>query len=522
MPGPRVRFAPSPTGYLHVGGARTALFNWLYARRNGGAFVLRIEDTDIERSSQAMVAGILDGMRWLGLDWDEGPDKGGAHGPYFQSQRLDRYREMAERLVASGHGYYCYCGGEQASAFAGSNGPAGYGETKPPAFAGGTAQASFGEASPVDDKAEEGDTPRGESWTYDRRCSRLTPDEVAARESAKMPRAIRFRVPEGQTVFRDLVHGDITFDNAHIEDFVALRSDGHPTYHLSVVVDDVDMAITHVVRGDDHISNTPKQVLLYRAFGCEVPAFAHVPLILGPDKRRLSKRHGATSVMEYSKQGFLPEAMVNFLALLGWSPGNDQELFTRDELVQAFSLEGIASSNAVFNPEKLEWFSAQHIACMDGDRLAGRLEPLLRDAGLWRDAFAEGDGRAWLGRLIDLLRPRAKRLTDFVDKGRPFLAEAVEYDADAVAKHLTSGEARGHLAAVRELCAATEPFTAAALEPALRGLAAARAAKAGALIHPTRVAVTGRAESPGIFEVLELLGCDRVLARIDRALALPR
>jgi glutamyl-tRNA synthetase len=509
---PRVRFAPSPTGYLHVGGARTALFNWLYARRHGGTFVLRIEDTDIERSSAEMVAGILDGMRWLGLDWDEGPEQGGAHGPYFQSQRLDRYREMAERLVASGHGYYCYCGGDgpagQAagpSAFAGSNGPAGYGETSPS----DTSAA----------RGEEGDTPRSVSWTYDRRCSRLTPDEVAAREAAKMPRAIRFRVPDGQTVFHDLVHGGITFDNANIEDFVALRSDGHPTYHLSVVVDDVDMAITHVVRGDDHISNTPKQVLLYRAFGCAVPAFAHVPLILGPDKRRLSKRHGATSVMEYSKQGFLPEAMVNFLALLGWSPGNDQEMFTRDELVLAFSIEGIASSNAVFNPEKLEWFSAQHIARMDGDMLAGRLEPLLRDAGLWRAAYAEGEGRSWLGRLIDLLRPRAKRLTDFVDKGRPFLVDVVDYDADAVAKHLSSDQARGHLAAIREMCAATEPFTAAALEPALRALAAARGAKAGVLIHPTRVAVTGRAESPGIFEVLELLGRDQALARIDRALA---
>ena len=511
---PRVRFAPSPTGYLHVGGARTALFNWLYARRHGGIFVLRIEDTDVERSSQEMVAGILDGMRWLGLDWDEGPEQGGAHGPYFQSQRLDRYREMAERLVASGHGYYCYCGGEgtaveaaEPSAFASGDTPAGYGETEP--------------SDPSTARGEEGDTPRGESWTYDRRCSRLTPDEIAAREAAKRPRAIRFRVPEGQTVFHDLVHGDITFDNAHIEDFVALRSDGHPTYHLSVVVDDMDMAITHVVRGDDHISNTPKQVLLYRAFGCELPAFAHVPLILGPDKRRLSKRHGATSVMEYSTQGFLPEAMVNFLALLGWSPGNDQELFTRDELIQAFSLEGIATGNAVFNPEKLEWFSAQHIARMDGERLAGRLEPLLRGAGLWRDAFANGEGRAWLGRLIDLLRPRAKRLTDFVDKGRPFLAEAVEYDAGAVTKHLASDEARGHLAAIRDLCAATEPFTAAALEPALRGLATARGAKAGVLIHPTRVAVTGRTESPGIFEVLELLGRDRALARIDRALALP-
>jgi len=348
-----------------------------------------------------------------------------------------------------------------------------------------------------------------------------------------MPRAIRFRVPPGETTFHDLVHGDITFDNAHIEDFVALRSDGHPTYHLSVVADDIDMAITHVVRGDDHISNTPKQVLLYRAFGRPLPAFAHVPLILGPDKRRLSKRHGATSVTEYSRQGFLPEAMMNFLALLGWSPGNDQELFGRDELVAAFSLEGISSSNAVFNPEKLEWFSAQHIARMPAAELVRRIEPLLREANLWPAAGSPGTsgwspgpsdpgagdaGRAWLARLVELLRPRAKRLTDFVEKGRPFLVDAVEYDAEAVKKHLSSPNALAHLAAVRDTCAGIDTFTAAALEPAIRALAESRGVKAGVLIHPTRVAVVGRAESPGIFEVLELLGRERVLARTTRAL----
>ena len=507
---PRLRFAPSPTGYLHVGGARTALFNWLYARRTGGVFVLRIEDTDVERSSADMVTGILDGMRWIGLDWDEGPEVGGDHGPYFQSQRLARYRELAEQLVRDGHAYYCYCGS--------------------PAFASPTGATSFGEASAGVDEAEEGDTPRGESWTYDRRCSRLTAEEVAAREAAKMPRAIRFRVPPGETTFHDLVHGDITFDNAHIEDFVALRSDGHPTYHLSVVADDIDMAITHVVRGDDHISNTPKQVMLYRAFGKPLPAFAHVPLILGPDKRRLSKRHGATSVTEYSKHGYLPEAMMNFLALLGWSPGNDRELFTRDELVAAFSLEGIASSNAVFNPEKLEWFSAQHIARMPAGELVRRIEPLLRDAGLWPPTWSPGTREgwspgsldpgegAWLARLVELLRPRAKRLTDFVEKGRPFLVEDVEYDPEAVKKHLSSPEALAHLAAVRDTCAAVGEFTAAALEPAIRALAESRGVKAGVLIHPTRVAVVGRAESPGIFEVLELLGRERSLARMAHAL----
>ena len=466
---PRLRFAPSPTGYLHVGGARTALFNWLYARRMGGVFVLRIEDTDVERSSADMVTGILEGMRWIGLDWDEGPEVGGEHGPYFQSQRLARYRELGEQLVRDGHAYYCYCGSDTvglkphgSKRFPMSPGlpPTRPWSVEPRALApgssasaGGAQSASYGETAAGDDEAAEGDTPRGESWTYDRRCSRLTPEEVAAREAAKMPRAIRFRVPPGQTTFHDLVHGDITFDNAHIEDFVALRSDGHPTYHLSVVADDIDMAITHVVRGDDHISNTPKQVLLYRAFGKPLPAFAHVPLILGPDKRRLSKRHGATSVTEYSRQGYLPEAMMNFLALLGWSPGNDQELFSRDELVAAFSLEGISSSDAVFNPEKLEWFSAQHIARMPAAELVRRIEPLLREAGLWRAEYDGEAGRAWLAQLIELLRPRAKRLTDFVEKGRPFLVDEVEYDADAVKKHLSSPDALAHLAAVRDTCA---------------------------------------------------------------------
>ena len=322
MPTPRLRFAPSPTGYLHVGGARTALFNWLYARRTGGVLVLRIEDTDVERSSADMVTGILDGMRWIGLDWDEGPEVGGAHGPYFQSQRLARYRELAEQLVREGHAYYCYCGGADQEPPGATPGL----KTRPPsedahppsswspgaldpgesAFAGGDPSAGYGATKPrASDGAawDEGDAPRGESWTYDRRCSRLTPEEIAEREAAKLPRAIRFKVPPGETTFHDLVHGDITFDNAHIEDFVALESDGHPTYHLSVVADDIDMAITHVVRGDDHISNTPKQVMLYRAFGKPLPAFAHVPLILGPDKRRLSKRHGATSVTEYLEAG---------------------------------------------------------------------------------------------------------------------------------------------------------------------------------------------------------------------------
>jgi glutamyl-tRNA synthetase len=479
----RVRFAPSPTGYLHVGGARTALFNWLFARRHGGTFVLRIEDTDAERSSWEMVAGIVDGMRWLGLDWDEGPDVGGPHAPYFQSQRLDKYRAMAERLVADGRAYYCYCTPE-------------------------TLQ-----------RKRESAEAAGSGWTYDRTCGDLDDAEVARREAAAAPRAIRFRVPSGQTTFNDLVHGPITFENANIEDFVVLRSDRQPTYHLSVVVDDVDMEITHVVRGDDHISNTPKHVLLYRAFNGEPPAFAHVPLILGPDRKRLSKRHGATSVMEYPRLGYLPDAMVNFLALLGWSPGTDQELFTRDELIAQFTLEGISGGNAVFNPEKLDWFNQQYLSRLPSAELLDRVKPYLDAAGLWKPEYAT-DGRSWLARVIELLKPRIKRLDEFVDAAAPFLLDDVVRDEAAVRKHLAKAELREPLEGLRAAFATVASFDAPTLEAALRQLAEARGLKAAALIHATRVAVTGRSASPGLFEVLALLGRERTLTRLAIAIQL--
>jgi len=473
---PRLRFAPSPTGYLHVGGARTALFNWLYVRRHGGTFILRIEDTDVERSSVDMVTGILESMKWLGLDWDEGPGVGGPHAPYFQTERLDKYRAAGAALVESGHGYYCYCRPEDLKA------------KRDAAQAAGTA------------------------WTYDRSCRALAPDEIARREAAGQPRAIRFSVPEGHTSFDDVVHGPIDFDHAHIEDFVVLRSDGYPTYHLSVVVDDVDMEITDVVRGDDHISNTPKQVLLYRAMHAPVPRFAHVPLILGPDKKRLSKRHGATSVAEYEKQGYLPEAMVNFLALLGWSPGGDQEVFTREELVARFSLEGISGGNAVFNPEKLDWFNQQHIMRLPAAEILRRLAPDLEAAGLAAAVAADLD-RA--GRAVDLVKPRARKLADIVPQLRPFLADAIERDPAAVARHLSSPDLADHLAAWRDRLKTVEPFEPTAIEMALRALADERGIKAGVLIHATRVAVTGQAVSPGLFEVLELAGRDRVIARLS-------
>ena len=444
--------------------------------------MLRIEDTDAERSSWDMVAGIVDGLRWLGLDWDEGPDIGGPHAPYFQSQRLDKYRAFAERLVKEGRAYYCYCTPESIKA-----------------------KRDAAEAA-------------GGGWAYDRTCCALTPGEIAQRETSGAPRAIRFKVPAGQTTFADLVHGSIAFDNANIEDFVVLRSDAQPTYHLSVVVDDIDMQITHVVRGDDHISNTPKQVLLYQAFGSPTPAFAHVPLILGPDKKRLSKRHGATSVMEYPRLGYLPEAMVNFLSLLGWSPGTDQELFTRDELVQQFALEGISGGNAVFNPEKLDWFNQQHMARISLDDLASRVEPLLRDAGMWSDDFA-GARRPWFHQVLELLKPRVKRLGQFVEDGRPFFSDDVQYDQDAVKKHLKP-ELRGAFEEWRNALASAEPFDAASLEATMRAFAESKGVKFGALVHATRVAITGRAASPGLFDVIVLVGRERTLTRMNAALAL--
>ena len=435
---PRLRFAPSPTGYLHVGGARTALFNWLYARRHGGVFVLRIEDTDVERSQAELVTGILDGLRWLGIDWDEGPEVGGPHAPYFQSQRLDRYRAAAKQLLDSGQAF------------------------------------------------EDGG-------------------------------AIRFKVPPGKTTFVDSVHGPIEFDNEHIESFVILRSDTHPTYHLSVVCDDIDMEITHVVRGDDHISNTPKQVLLYNAFGKTPPTFAHLPLIMGADKQRLSKRHGATSVMEYEKLGYLPEAMFNFLALLGWGTGSNDELLTKNDLIQRFNLEGISGGNAVFNTEKLDWFNHQYLLKLTDEELVARIQGLLAHRSLGEGGGLKGlkNDPAWTSRVLALLRPRCKKLTEYRDQLAPFLDDPTSYDADGVKKHLSAPGMAEHLKALRDAYAAISPFDEATLEQTLRALAEARGLKAGVLIHGTRLAMTGRMVSPGLFEMLVLLGRDRVVARLD-------
>jgi len=508
---PRVRFAPSPTGYLHVGGARTALFNWLFARRHGGRFILRIEDTDRQRSTGESVEGILEGLRWLGLDWDEGPHVGGPAGPYFQSERFERHKAAAERLLASGLAYYCYCTPEEIQA-----------------------------------KREAGERASG-GWIYDRTCASLTAGEIAAREAQGAPRAVRFRVTAGPAAFDDLVHGPIEFDGAHIEDFVILRSDGHPTYNLSVVSDDVEMGITHVIRGDDHISNTPKQLLLYRALGAPVPAFAHVPLILGSDKKRLSKRHGATSVTEYKRQGYLPEAMINFLALLGWSPHKrgagksagggagdegarqagqarsaeqapeERELYSMRELAEIFDLDGISGGGAVFNGEKLDWMNQQYLMRLAPGELVERVRPGLEASGCWDERFA-GDRRPWLEAVLELLKPRAKRLDEFAPLGRYFFTDQIEYEQGAVSKYLLVTGMDEHLRALRGAFDDLAVFDSASIEGALRQVADVRGVKAASLIHAVRVALTGRSASPGLFDVAALIGRERVRQRMDDAI----
>jgi glutamyl-tRNA synthetase len=405
---------------------------------------------------------------------------GGPHAPYFQSERLHRYRAAAARLLAEGHAYRCYCPPERLRA--------------------------------ERERAEQ----EGRAWKYDRACLALTDVERRTLDAAGTPHAVRFLVPEGSTGFDDAVHGRIEFDTANIEDFVVQRSDGHPTYHLSVVVDDVDMEITQVIRGDDHISNTPKHVLLFKALGAAVPGFAHVPLILGADKKRLSKRHGATSVTEYARQGYLPEAMVNFLALLGWSPGDDRELMNVSSLTEAFGLEGISGGNAVFDTDKLDWMNAQYLARMADEQLAPLVRVALAEAGLGDIALARND--AALRRLIELLRPRVKRVPDFADQAGPILTSAVQYEPAAVEKHFAVAGMADHLGALADTLIGVSPFDEPHVESAVRGTAAERGIKAGVLIHAVRVALTGRTTSPGLFELIVLLGREEVTARLRRAI----
>ena len=479
----RVRFAPSPTGYLHVGGARTALFNWLFARRQGGTMILRIEDTDAERNKPELVQGILDGLRWLGVNWDEGP--------IYQSQRLDLYRAAAQKCLANGSAFLCYCAADR--------------------YAGGDHAPEAQDDEPK---------PAGP-----RRITRCTCRDGKPSNPGAKP-AIRFKVPAGKTVFSDAVFGSNEFSNDEIEDFVLLRSPrgdepaGLPTYQLSVVVDDIDMRITHVIRGADHLSNTPKQVLLYRALGAEPPIFAHLPLILGPDKSRLSKRHGATDVNMYRTEGFLPEAFRNFLALLGWSPGGDQEFLRTKDLLEKFSLEGVSRTNAVFDRPKLEWFNTQYLQKLPIEDLLPEVEAELKRSGLWKNEWASGPGHDWFAKTVDLLRPRIRLLPDFSTWSRAFFSDDFEIDPDAKAKFWKDPKVPELLAKLADALAAIPPsgWNHDACDHALRALAEAEGVKAGLLINATRVAIVGQAVATPLFDTMVVLGRDRVVTRLKRAL----
>lgn len=467
---PRVRFAPSPTGYLHVGGARTALFNWLFARNVGGEFLLRIEDTDRDRSSDEMTAAILDGMTWLGLDWDLGP--------YHQADGFDRHRADVTRLLDSGAAYRCFC---------------------PPELLQSRREAE------------------GEEYRYDRACATIDAAEAQRRLEAGEPHTIRFRIPDGATEWEDMVHGHTRFNNADVEDFVILRSDDTPTYNLAVVSDDMEMAITHVIRGDDHLSNTPKQIMLYEALGAPLPRFAHLPMILGPDGKRLSKRHGATAVGQYREQGILPVALVNFLALLGWNPGDEQEIMLPHELVARFGMDRVNKKSAVFDPDKLEWMNGQHISRTPATELLPLVREALVDTGLTTDQDIE-DRLDWFHDLVDLVKPRARRLDGIVQQAYAYLSPSVEYEAAGVEKHWKDpAEVVPRLEAVRDTLARLEEWNPSAIEAALREAAETLGVGFGKLVHPLRLALTGATVSPGIDQVVAQMGPDLVRRRIDTA-----
>jgi glutamyl-tRNA synthetase len=467
----RVRFAPSPTGYLHIGGVRTALFNWLYARHYKGTFILRIEDTDQTRSTDESIKAILDGMEWCGMDYDEGPGVGGPHGPYRQTERMDIYREHVEKLLASGHAYKCYCTPEE-----------------------------------LEGRRKEA-MAAGQPPKYDRKCLGL--DHAPEGRTA----VIRFKSSDdGKTVVNDLIKGTVSFDNSVMDDLIIMRTDGYPTYNFVVVVDDATMGITHVLRGDDHLNNTPRQIQMYEALGYPLPEFGHLSMILGPDKARLSKRHGATSIMEYKNMGYLPEAMVNYLVRMGWSHG-DQEIFSMQEMVEHFSLDNISSSAAIFNPDKLKWINHHWINQRPPEEIAELLVPLLEQAGL----ITEKPDMAWLVKLVLAQREKSYTLVEMVESSTYFFGEGVELDPKSAEKFLTP-EIKPVLEKLTGMIEGAE-FTHEALEKVFHAVMEETELKMGKIAQPVRVALTGGTVSPGIYDVLLILGRDRSLARLKKAVS---
>lgn len=476
----RVRFAPSPTGYLHIGGARTALFNWLFARKMGGKLILRIEDTDTERLKEDSVSQILTSLKWLGLNWDEGPETGGECGPYYQSERRELYSKYAQQLLDEGKAYYCFC-------------------------------------TPADLEAErEKQRAAKQPFRYARTCRNLDPEVAKARAAAGEPYSVRIKIPtEGSITVHDLIHGDVTFNMDQFDDFVIVKSNGMPTYNFAVVVDDHLMGMTHVLRAEEHLSNTPKQLLIYEALGFEPPKFGHMPMILAPDRSKLSKRHGATSVEEFRAQGYLPEAIINYLTLLGWGPGDEREIFTLEETVKLFELEQMSKKAAVYDTKKLTWMNGQYLSELPLEKILPEAETFfIKDELVTKEWLAEN--KEYFAKLVDTVRVRVKTLQEVADASAYFFKDVEAYDEKGVAKHF-----KPEAAELLEKCIAAleadEVFDLTSTEAIYNKIAADNGLALGKVIHPTRLALTGRTVSPGMFDVMVLLGKEKTLARMRKA-----
>ncbi len=478
----RVRFAPSPTGFPHVGNIRTALFAWLFARHHGGSFIVRIEDTDVARTVKGAVEAILDSLKWLGLDWDEGPEVGGEHAPYFQSQRLELYRLVAQELILQGDAYYCYCSQERLEEM----------------------------------RAEQ--VRRKQPPGYDRHCRGMSEEERAQKEAEGIVPVVRFKTPlKGQTMFNDLIWGDVKFENSTLDDLVLLKSDGYPTYHLANVVDDHEMEISHVIRAEEWLSSTPRHVLLYQALGFELPQFAHLPMLLGSNRAKLSKRHGAVSINEFQKQGYLPEAMVNFLALLGWSLDDKTEIMSRQQLIENFSLERVSKTAAIFDREKLDWMNGVYIRNLSLEDFTQQALPFL-NSGLPLKV-KRSLSIDYVKQMMPLIQERAKTLAEVPELVEFFFVDEPDYSADLlIGKDMTQETATRALEVSQQRLEKVEPFDTESLEAMLRPLAVELGLKTGQLFGTLRIAVTGRMAAPPLFQTMAVLGKERCLKRIEAAL----
>lgn len=477
----RVRFAPSPTGYLHIGGARTALFNWLFARKMGGKLILRIEDTDTERLKEDSVSQILTSLKWLGINWDEGPEVGGEVGPYYQSERREIYSKYAEELLEQGKAYYCFCSSEDLEA------------------------------------QREKQRAAKQPFRYARTCRDMSVEEAKARAAAGEPYSVRIKIPlEGNVVVHDLIHGDVTFNMDQFDDFVIVKSNGMPTYNFAVVVDDHLMGMTHVLRAEEHLSNTPKQLLIYEALGWEPPKFGHMPMILAPDRSKLSKRHGATSVEEFRSQGYVAEAIVNYLTLLGWGPGDERELFSLEETVELFQLEQMSKKAAIYDTKKLTWMNGQYLSSLPLEKILPEVKPFFVKDGLATEEWLENNAE-YFAKLVDTVRVRVKTLQEVADAAAYFFKDIEEYDEKGVGKHFKP-EAVGLLEQCIAAIEADEVYDLASTEAAYNKIAEDNGLALGKVIHPTRLALTGRTVSPGMFDVMVLLGKEKTLERMHKAI----